>query len=201
MTERKPLPTRPTPGPCSPWPELEGASADGRLVFETDEYQQILTRDEWAAWTQRTAARALTVEQSLALARALIADVLEARRGESVECDPTQNIAVLMMELEALFADTEGEGAVYCEAPRPFVSTFARAIEAGDENQAAAVLDTLTGAMLGTLRAAFAQDAQRRGEEVPSHRTVRRRFIRGALLLSRLHALLALNLAATPDLE
>jgi len=201
MPERKPLPTRPTPGPCSPWPELDGASADGRLVFETDEYQLILTRDEWAAWVQRTATRALSEDQSLALARKLTADVLETLRGESVEVDTKQNIAVLMLQLETLFADTDGEGAVYCEAPRAFISTFARAIESGDDNEAAGVLDTMTGVMLGAVRAAFANEAQKRGEEVPSHRTVRRRFIRGALLLSRLHAHLALNLAATPDLE
>lgn len=201
MPERKPLPTRASAGPYSPWPELEAVSADGRLVFETDEYQLLLTRDEWAAWVRRTAARALSEDRSLTLAGELTADVLETLRGLSVEVDTTQNIAVLMLQLERLFADTAGEGAVFCDAPRAFVSSFAHAIETGDDNQAAAILDTMAGVMLGTLRAAFSTEAGRRGEQAPSHGTVRRRFIRGALLLSRLHAHLALKLAATPDLE
>lgn len=195
------LPRMEPRGPFSPWPDLTGERADGALVFETDEYALVRTREEFAEWVTSTAARGLGPELSLDLARRLINGALEARRGASVEMDPTQNIAVLMLELETLFADTEGEGAVYCDAPRAFVSPFARAIEAGDDNQAAAILDTMTGVMLGTLRAAFSTEAGRRGEQAPSHRTVRRRFIRGSLLLSRLHALLAMSLAATPDLE
>lgn len=195
------LPQREPRGPFSPWPELEGQRADGALVFETDEYALVRTREELAEWVTRTAARGLGPELSLDLARRLINGALEASRSGSVEADPTQNIAVMMFELETLFADTAGEGAVYCDPPRGAVANFAKAIEADDDNAAAGILDVLSGAMLGTLRAAFATEAERRGEEAPSHRTVRRRFIRGSLLLSRLHALLAINLAATPDLE
>lgn len=166
-----------------------------------DDFDVSRTREEFAEWVTRTAARELGPELSLDLARRLINGALEARRGASVEMDPTQNIAVMMLELETLFADTEGEGAVYCDPPRGAVAKFAKAIDADDDNAAAGILDVLSGAMLGTLRAAFTTEAQRRGEEAPSHRTVRRRFIRGSLLLSRLHALLAINLAATPDIE